>query len=80
MEKMVKVKRRKNKEGVYVDSENTFPQIPERCYPMNRKITKYKFNEIKEHLDFEFYLDMIVEKLDIDWQDVNGKPVNRFIY
>ena len=78
--KMVKVKRRKNKEGIYVDSENTFPQIPERCYPMNRKITMYNFDELKKDIDFEFYFNKIVEKLDINWVDAEGNAVNKFSY
>lgn len=78
--KMVKVKRRRDKEGNYQDSENTFPQIPERCFPMNRKITSYKFEDLKKDIDFEFYLNKIEEKLDINWQDVNGRMVTKFIY
>ena len=78
--KLVKVKRRKGKDGIYYDSENTFAQIPEHCYPMNSKITKYKFEEIKKNLDYAFYLDKIAEKLDINWVDANGNAVDKFSY
>lgn len=78
--KLVKVKRRKGKDGLYYDSENTFAQIPEHCYPMNSKITKYKFEEIKKNLDYAFYLDKIAEKLDINWVDANGNAVDKFSY
>lgn len=73
--KIVKVKKRKG-----VDSENTFPQIPERCFPVNKKITCYDFAKLKKDLDYGYYLNRIVEKLDIPWRDVYGKPVTRFEY
>ena len=72
---MVKVKKRKG-----VDSENTFPQIPERCYPVNKKITSYDFSKLKKDLDYGYYLNMIVEKLDIPWKDVYNNPVTQFEY
>ena len=78
--KLVKVKRRKGKDGIYYDSENTFAQIPEHCYPMNSKMTKYNFEEIKKNLDYAFYLDKIAEKLDINWVDANGNAVDKFSY
>lgn len=71
--KMVKVKRAKGK-----DSETVFAKTPEHCYPLNRKITTYNWEDIKKHLDYPFYLELITEKLDIPWKDVYGKAVTKF--
>ena len=49
-------------------------------YPMNNKITKYSFAQLKPTLDYAFYLDKIVEKLDIPWVDADGNRVHKFSY
>lgn len=73
--KLVKVKRRKG-----VDSENTFPLISDHCYPMNNKITSYKWEDIKKLLDYKYYLELITDKLDIAWKDAQGNRVTQFDY
>jgi hypothetical protein len=73
MGKMVKVKRRLGQ-----ISENTIPECPDHCLPMNSKMTSYKWEDYKGQLDYEFYLGKIEETLDIVWKDYNGNIVTEF--
>ena len=59
------------------------PNIPEHCLLMNNDLSTYKFDDIKNELDYMYYINRCADLLDIDWSQIKGSSVfktNQFNY
>ena len=59
------------------------PSIPEHCELMNDDLSKYSFNELKDKIDYQYYIDKAKDLMDINWIELKGnvsRETNRFNY
>ena len=64
-------------------SETKMPNIPEHCKLMNNALDSYNFSDIKNELDYMFYIDRAADLLDMQWVQVKGTSMqitNKFNY
>lgn len=75
-----KRKYRKDKQGVEQISYNKISNVPDNCIVINQDILEMSLSEIKKDIDYMYYISKAVDLLDIDWVDVNLKPINKYKY
>ena len=64
-------------------SYSQMPNIPEHCLLMNNDLSTYNFDDIKDELDYMYYINRCADLLDIEWYQIKGMQVcrtNQFDY
>lgn len=51
------------------------PNIPEHCRLMNESLDTYKFSDIKNDIDYMFYINRCAELMDIQWKQLAGNEL-----
>ena len=49
--------------------------IPDNCRLMNEALDSYKFEDIKNELDYMFYVQKTADLLDIQWKQIKGQEI-----
>ena len=51
-------------------SYNQMPNIPDHCMPMNEDIEDYNFDELKNTIDYMYYVQRTIDLMDIEWKQL----------
>ena len=74
--KLYKVKKYKEK-----ISYTQMPNTPEHCKTINDDLSKYNFSDIKNDLDYMYYIERAYDLLDVNWMQLIGNniiKINKF--
>lgn len=58
-------------------SYHQMPDIPEHCLLMNKDLSDYTFDEIRDILDYNYYINKAKELLSIEWRQLMDKDLVR---
>lgn len=69
--RLYKIKKYKDK-----ISYTQMPSTPEHCMLLNNDLSTYKLDELKQNIDYMFYIERCADLLDIQWLELKGNQLS----
>lgn len=56
---------------------NQMPNIPDNCKLVNEDLSTYDMSEIKNELDYVYYINRTFDLLDVDWKQLTPRGLEK---